>query len=490
MSSEVDRILAESRKSVSLARRAGAIIYGLVLTLGVLFTLRSEFVEKFDIPLLYSLDTRDATYTVSYSVDKGSTWKTPLQSASTPSALEVPLAEATAEVAVRVAIELPRPVADASEGTAAPDKKAEGPELSQEDIAKLTAIKKIPSFVSYRADAAKTWKSGTKLTADPLTYSIKNVSGTLLVRTARPASASVAIAWVVCLLLTAPIGLFIAWVVLRLGYMKNAFTISTMLFFTLFGLTMIVPFLWMISTGLKSAQDAQLFRIQWLPWPMRIKNFSEVFSVVPFGRFYINSVFLASYVTIGQMFTSALAAYSFARLDFPGRDKLFFGYLATMMIPGAVTTIPIFVLMCKLGWVDSYKAIIIPGIFSAWGTFMLRQFFMTLPRDLEDAAKIDGCSLFGIFTRIIVPLSKPALATFTIFTFMGSWGDFMWPLIILNDPKKMPLPVGIQFFSVSEYPDANVLMAATMMMIIPVMIVFIAGQRYFVEGIQLGAVKG
>jgi len=305
-----------------------------------------------------------------------------------------------------------------------------------------------------------------------------------------PSTGGIVLTWLATggLILAAGAGL--GFTVLKLGYFKDGAKIATLLFFTFFGLTMIVPFVWMISMALKTLQETRLSELDWVPWPVRWSNFREVFNVVPYGRFYINSLFIASYTTVGLIFTSALAAYSFARLEFPGRDKLFLAYLATMMIPGAVMSIPIFVLMCKIGWVDSYKAIILPGVFSANGTFMLRQFFMTLPRDLEDAAKIDGCSLFGIFIRVILPLSKPALATLTIFTFMGSWRNFMWPLIILNDPNKMPLPVGLQFFAASEAPDPNVLMAATMMMIIPIIFVFIIGQRYFVEGIQLGAIKG
>lgn len=305
-----------------------------------------------------------------------------------------------------------------------------------------------------------------------------------------PSTGKIVLIWLATggIILAAGAGL--GFVVLKLGYFKDGAKIVTLLFFTFFGLTMIVPFVWMISMALKTLQETRLSELDWVPWPVRWSNFREVFNVVPYGRFYINSLFIASYTTVGLVFTSALAAYSFARLEFPGRDKLFLAYLATMMIPGAVMSIPIFVLMCKIGWVDSYKAIILPGIFSAYGTFMLRQFFMTLPSELEDAAKIDGCSLFGIFVRVILPLSKPALATLSIFTFMGAWRNFMWPLIILNDPNKMPLPVGLQFFAASEAPDPNVLMAATMMMIIPVIFVFIIGQRYFVEGIQLGAVKG
>jgi multiple sugar transport system permease protein len=305
-----------------------------------------------------------------------------------------------------------------------------------------------------------------------------------------PSPGLVLLTWSGAVILVTAAGAGLAVLVLRLGYFRGRATIATLLFFTLFGLTMVVPFVWMISMSLKHLQETSLSQLDWVPWPIRWRNFREVFDTVPYGRFYLNSLFIASYVTVGLIFTSSLAAYSFARLNFPFRDKLFLAYLATMMIPGAVTSIPVFVLMCKIGWVDSYKAIIIPGIFSAYGTFMLRQFFMTLPRDLEDAAKIDGCSLFGIFIRIILPLSKPALATLTIFTFMGSWRNFMWPLIILNDPNKMPLPVGLQFFASSEAPDPNVMMAATMMMILPVIIVFLLGQRYFVEGIQLGAIKG
>lgn len=305
-----------------------------------------------------------------------------------------------------------------------------------------------------------------------------------------PSVGAIAVTWIVTVVVVLGAGTALGALVLKLGYFASGGRIVTLFFFTIFGLTMIIPFVWMVSTALKSLQETTLTKLDWVPWPIRWDNFREVFRTVPYGRFYLNSMFMACYVTAGLVFTSSLAAYSFARLNFPGRDKLFLAYLATMMIPGAVTSIPVFVLMCKIGWVDCYRAIIIPGIFSAYGTFMLRQFFMTLPRDLEDAAKIDGCSLFGIFVRVILPLSKPALATLTIFTFMGSWRNFMWPLIILNDPKKMPLPVGLQFFASSQAPDPNVLMAATMMMIVPIIIVFLMGQRYFVEGIQLGAVKG
>ena len=297
-------------------------------------------------------------------------------------------------------------------------------------------------------------------------------------------------AWLFAAVFAGGAGWLIALAAIWLGYFDNRSRVVTLVLFTVFGLTMVVPFLWMISTAFKTQRGAAMFKVEWLPLPARMANFKDVFHLAPFGRFYINSIFIACYETLGLIVTSSLAAYSFARLEFPGRDKIFLAYLATLMIPGAVISMPIFVVVTKLGWLDTYKAVILPGIFSAYGTFMLRQFFMSLPRDLEDAAKIDGCGYVGILRNIVIPLSKPALATLTIFTFMNSWGNFMWPLIIFNDPHKMPLPVGIQFFAMSELPDPNLLMAACMMMILPVIFIFILGQRYFVEGIQLGAIKG
>ncbi|HTL48174.1 MAG TPA: carbohydrate ABC transporter permease [Verrucomicrobiae bacterium] len=259
-------------------------------------------------------------------------------------------------------------------------------------------------------------------------------------------------------------------------------------------LTMVGPFMWMITTSLK--EPSQVFSFsknwweEWIPTAFVWRNYLEPWKVVPFARFYLNSIFVAIMVTLAQVATSALAAYPFARLTFPGRDKIFFGYLATMMVPGAVTMIPVFILLRYLGWIDSYKALILPAAFTAYGTFMLRQFFLTLPKDLEDAAKIDGCNYLGIFWRIILPLSKPALATLTTFTFMGTWMNFMWPLIVLNTHEKFTLPVGLAYFQSLHHTDWTLLMAASMLMIIPILLVFIFNQRFFVEGIKLTGIKG
>lgn len=256
--------------------------------------------------------------------------------------------------------------------------------------------------------------------------------------------------------------------------------------------TMIIPFLWMVSTSLK--EPLQVYMHNWIPRPIAWRNYLDVWRVVPFGRFYVNSIAVALLVTAGHVISSSLAAYAFSRLKFPGRDKLFFAYIATMMIPGSVTMIPIFILLRYIGWIDTYKALILPGMFGAYGTFMLRQFFMGIPRDLEDAAKIDGCGLLGIYWRIILPLSKPALATLVIFTFMGSWASFMWPLIVINSTEKYTLPVGLAIFQ-SQYTQGGMsawhwLMAGSVMAIVPMVVVFLFNQRYFIEGIKLTGIKG
>jgi multiple sugar transport system permease protein len=276
-------------------------------------------------------------------------------------------------------------------------------------------------------------------------------------------------------------------------FLKGSFSYTLLV---LGGITMILPFLWMLSTSLKTYSSVFVFNlsdIQWMPKPLYWKNYVDVWKVVPFARFYLNSIFVCVAVTFGQVATSSLAAYAFARLKFPGRDKIFFAYLATMMIPGSVTIIPVFALMRQLGWIDTYKALIIPAIFSAYGTFLLRQFFMTIPRDLEDAAKIDGCSFWGIFRQVILPLSKTSIATLTIFVSLGNWVSFMWPLLVTNSIEKRTLPIGLAYFQeLYQYaqPDWGLLMAGSLVTMVPVIIVFLFNQRFFVEGIKLTGMKG
>jgi len=222
---------------------------------------------------------------------------------------------------------------------------------------------------------------------------------------------------------------------------------------------------------------------------IRWRNYVDAWKAVPFGRFFINSLFVSICVTFGQVFTSSLAAYAFARLNFKFRDQLFLGYLATMMIPGTVTMIPVFIVIKKLGWIDTYQALILPGMFSAYGTFLLRQFFLSIPKDLEESAVIDGATKFRIYWQIIVPLSKPALATLTTFTFMWVWNDFMWPLIVTNSMEMKTLPVGLAAFQGLYTTNWTLLMAAAVIVLIPVLIVYIFNQRFFIRGIALSGLK-
>lgn len=208
-----------------------------------------------------------------------------------------------------------------------------------------------------------------------------------------------------------------------------------------------------------------------------------------FVVFYLNSLLVTILVTAGAVFTSSLAAFAFARLSFPGRDKLFLGYLGTMMVPQVVTMIPIFVLLKMMGWIDTYMAMILPPMFTAYGTFLLRQFFSTIPTELEDAARMDGCGLWGIYRHVVVPLSGPALATLTTFIFLGTWNSFMWPLIVINSMEKRPLMLGLYAFMSQYNTEWTLLMAASLMVMAPVIIVFLIGQRYFVKGIVLSGLK-
>ena len=252
----------------------------------------------------------------------------------------------------------------------------------------------------------------------------------------------------------------------------------------------LIPFLWMISTSLKSDSQVLVYPPAWVPAPAVWGNYQAVLKLVPFGQFLLNTTIVAVTVTILELITSSFAAYAFARLRFPGRDKLFLLYLGTLMIPGQVTIIPNFLVMSWLGWVDTYAALIIPAAFSAFGTFLLRQFFLSIPPELEQAARMDGCSYFGIYRHVILPLSGPALATLAVFGFMTQWNAFLWPLIVTNKETMRTLTVGIRYFGDEAAGQFNYLMAGTVMSIIPILIVFLVLQRYFVRGVALTGMGG
>lgn len=260
------------------------------------------------------------------------------------------------------------------------------------------------------------------------------------------------------------------------------------LLMTVLSLMMVLPFAWMVLTSLKTL--AEVDQGGWFPRSPQWRNYLEVFSVIPYARFYWNSLFIASWVTFLQVFTSALAAFSFARLRWRGRDKVFFLYLSTMMLPGLVMIIPNYQIMVRLGLVDSYLGLILPASFSAFGTFLLRQFMLTIPTSLDEAAEIDGASKWQVFWQVVLPLSRPGLVTLTIFTFMGNYHNFFWPLVMLRTVEKYTLPIGLLFFEHDSGQLTHLLMAAVTMSVIPLILIFVLLQRHIVAGIQSGAVKG
>ncbi|NOZ20626.1 MAG: carbohydrate ABC transporter permease [Planctomycetes bacterium] len=255
-------------------------------------------------------------------------------------------------------------------------------------------------------------------------------------------------------------------------------------------LTLVMPFVWMVLTSLKTLAECGLE--SWLPETCQWGNYPDVFRVenIQFGRWYINSIFVAACVTFLQVFTSAMAAFSFSRLQWKGRDKVFLLYLGTMMLPGLIMMIPNYQIMIKLGLVDSYLGLIIPAAFSAFGTFLLRQFMLTIPTSLDEAAEIDGASKWQLFWDVILPLSRPGLITLTIFTFIGNYHSFFWPLVMLKSTHRYTLPIGLLFFDSSQGQQTNLLMAAITMSVVPMIILFVLLQKQLVKGIQLGAVKG
>jgi len=260
------------------------------------------------------------------------------------------------------------------------------------------------------------------------------------------------------------------------------------------GLLMALPFLWLISTALKP--DALVFRIppEWFPRPWVWRNFIDAMTILghPVHLYAWNTTVIAVLGVLGVVISSSLVAFGFARLEFPGRDTLFVLVLSTMMLPFAVTMVPQFILFHKLGWLDTYKPLIVPYWFGApFHIFLLRQFFLTIPRDLDDGARVDGASSLQIYLRIVLPLSKPALATVAIFAFVYHWNDLLWPLIVLSSQEKWTLALFLASFQgYMQQPRWNLLMAASTILVLPVLILFFFAQRLFIRGITLTGLKG
>ena len=256
-------------------------------------------------------------------------------------------------------------------------------------------------------------------------------------------------------------------------------------------LAFLVPLVYAVSTSLKPADEVftatpHLFgsKIQW-------SNYKDAFSYAPFGRYFLNSAFVAVAGTLVVVTASSLSAYAFARLKFRGREPLFVLFLGTLMVPQEVLIVPMYWLMQSLGWVDSYWALILPWAFTAFGTFLLRQFFLTVPAELEEAARVDGCGPFGSFFRIMLPLARPAIAVLTVFTFISFWGSFLWPLIIINSVEdKGTVPLGLAQFVGQQGTQWNLMMAASVLAMVPTVLLVVLLQKHLVRGLLVTGLGG
>lgn len=266
----------------------------------------------------------------------------------------------------------------------------------------------------------------------------------------------------------------------------------TLTYILLIGLTavMLLPFLWMLSASLKLDKDVFGFPIQWIPEAPQWSNYAKIWTRIPFLTFFANTAKLTVIITFLQLLTSSLAGYAFAKLQFKGRNFIFLAYIASIAIPWQSYMVPQFIMMRRMGLFDTHMSLILLQAFSAFGVFLMRQFFISIPNDLIEAARIDGLSEYGIYLRIMLPLSKPALATLTIFTAVFVWNDFMGPLIYLNTESLKTIQLGLRMFIQQYSADYALIMAASLVSLIPVVVLFLAFQRFFVEGIATTGVKG
>lgn len=279
-------------------------------------------------------------------------------------------------------------------------------------------------------------------------------------------------------------------------YWKLFWRTTTYVFTIILAIIFMLPFFWTVSSAFKPVEELYIFPPTWLPEQWQPQNFLTIWQVVPFAQWTVNSTVVALFNISAEVLASAAVAYGFSRFQFFGRNVLFVMLLSTMMLPIYVTIIPRFLIFKTLGWIDTLSPLIVPAFFggSAFNIFLLRQFFMTIPRDFDEAAYVDGASSLNIFTSIILPLSKPALSTVAIFSFLGSWNSFIEPLIYLNTSEHFTLPLGLTWFRAvpmdTSAPRDHLLMAASVTFTLPAVILFFAAQRYFVSGIVMSGLKG
>lgn len=250
-----------------------------------------------------------------------------------------------------------------------------------------------------------------------------------------------------------------------------------------------IPFLWMISTSLKSRGALMSIPIEWIPREPTVAAYTKVFSKFPFARTIANSLLISASYTLITLLSASMAAFAFAKIPFRGNALLLRCYLATMMIPTQVTMIPLFVIMNRLGLMDTYASVIMPSVFRPFAVFLLVQQMRTIPNDFLDAGRIDGASIFQVFRKVALPLCVPSLATLSITTFMESWNDYLWPLLMLTDKNKMTLPIALSTLNGQYATEYNVLMAGSLISMVPIIVIYIFAQKYFKEGMMAGGIK-
>ena len=257
-------------------------------------------------------------------------------------------------------------------------------------------------------------------------------------------------------------------------------------------LTMLVPFVWMFDTSIKNSGEIFLYPPRWIPSEIRLKNYSEALTVLPFGQWFFNTTYITVVASLGQVLSASLVGYAFARLRAPGRDLLFLAVISTMLLPEQVTMVPVFLIFRNLGWIDTWNPLIVPAWLGggAFFIFLCRQFFMTIPLELDDAAKIDGCGTLRIFWQIILPLSKPVLAAVTVFSVVGRWNEFLYPVIYLDTQSKYVVSIGLRLFRDLDTTSWNWLMAASVVTMLPCLVIFFFAQKLFVQGIATTGIKG
>jgi multiple sugar transport system permease protein len=259
---------------------------------------------------------------------------------------------------------------------------------------------------------------------------------------------------------------------------------------------MVIPFLWMVSTSLKTPQETfippDFFKLKptWIPNNVVLTNYVEAWNEVPFPRYFINTIIIAVFTVSGVLITSCLAAYAFAKFDFWGRETIFVFFLSMMIVPQAVYLVPSFIILSFLGWVDTYMALIVPWLAQIFSIFLLRQQFRTIPNDYYDAALIDGCSRMGFLWKVLVPLSKPTLITIGLFSLLGTWNTFIWPLIMTNSDKIRPIQVGLSYFAQEQGTEYGLMMAAATFCVAPIVVIYFIAQRHIIESYAKSGIKG